>query len=334
MKTATQTIVIDLVDDENKGYDHVLSPSPSPSSCLSYPSFSSSTLSHQSQEESEKLTCPQNLVKSMENKKPGIKSSEEKEDLLSQKNYCEFCSRTFPRFEHLKRHSRIHTGEKPYVCEFPGCTKSFSRSDNMKQHYYCHFEKGYRRRRQLEKSNSLPVTPVDCTTPLPSPRALDSKQVRSDEKKATTTTSNLKTISNHASKSENENHMGFSREKSKRKAKLIEEEEEEWQQNNQEQKNKQVEKETESPKSSKVQKQVNKAKGEDKDAISLSDVRIQDVATKPIFKEQEKIVPLSNIMISSSFFFSSSSSSRTSPTFFFERFPTDSYFISLFRGPG
>ncbi|KIX10541.1 uncharacterized protein Z518_01624 [Rhinocladiella mackenziei CBS 650.93] len=46
------------------------------------------------------------------------------------------CGRLFKRLEHLKRHVRTHTQERPYVC--PYCNKAFSRSDNLAQHRRTH----------------------------------------------------------------------------------------------------------------------------------------------------------------------------------------------------
>lgn len=46
------------------------------------------------------------------------------------------CGRLFKRLEHLKRHVRTHTQERPYVC--PHCSKAFSRSDNLAQHRRTH----------------------------------------------------------------------------------------------------------------------------------------------------------------------------------------------------
>lgn len=48
------------------------------------------------------------------------------------------CMRRFKRLEHLKRHMRIHTLERPFRCSYPGCQKNFSRSDNLSQHIKTH----------------------------------------------------------------------------------------------------------------------------------------------------------------------------------------------------
>lgn len=42
------------------------------------------------------------------------------------------CSMTFTRSEHLARHIRKHTGERPFMCD--RCFKRFSRLDNLHQH--------------------------------------------------------------------------------------------------------------------------------------------------------------------------------------------------------
>ncbi|KAK3070371.1 Transcription factor mst12 [Teratosphaeriaceae sp. CCFEE 6253] len=46
------------------------------------------------------------------------------------------CGRLFKRLEHLKRHVRTHTQERPYICSL--CNKAFSRSDNLAQHKRTH----------------------------------------------------------------------------------------------------------------------------------------------------------------------------------------------------
>lgn len=42
------------------------------------------------------------------------------------------CNMLFTRLEHLARHKRKHTGERPFTC--PYCSKNFSRLDNLRQH--------------------------------------------------------------------------------------------------------------------------------------------------------------------------------------------------------
>lgn len=53
------------------------------------------------------------------------------------------CGRLFKRMEHLKRHLRTHTMERPFAC--PMCRKRFSRSDNLGQHLRTHGREGMSR---------------------------------------------------------------------------------------------------------------------------------------------------------------------------------------------
>ncbi|ORY06344.1 hypothetical protein K493DRAFT_150909, partial [Basidiobolus meristosporus CBS 931.73] len=48
------------------------------------------------------------------------------------------CKMRFKRLEHLKRHMRVHTLERPFTCTFIGCHKTFSRRDNLGQHMRTH----------------------------------------------------------------------------------------------------------------------------------------------------------------------------------------------------
>ena len=55
--------------------------------------------------------------------------------------YWQNCSRNLLPFKakyKLVNHIRVHTGEKPFPCPFPGCGKLFARSENLKIHKRTH----------------------------------------------------------------------------------------------------------------------------------------------------------------------------------------------------
>jgi len=51
---------------------------------------------------------------------------------------CDVCNRVFPREKSLQAHKRTHSGERPYVCDFPNCGKAFVQSGQLKTHQRLH----------------------------------------------------------------------------------------------------------------------------------------------------------------------------------------------------
>jgi hypothetical protein len=55
------------------------------------------------------------------------------------------CDKRFARPEHLRRHEiTVHSDYRPHCCKVPSCNKAFSRSDNLRDHYWTHIERGGR----------------------------------------------------------------------------------------------------------------------------------------------------------------------------------------------
>ncbi|KXH42098.1 hypothetical protein CNYM01_05757 [Colletotrichum nymphaeae SA-01] len=71
---------------------------------------------------------------------------------------CDYCGSTFGRQEHLTRHKRSHTREKPFSCS--ACGKSFSRLDVLTRHAASHDEVASESRRPAASSRACQACAV------------------------------------------------------------------------------------------------------------------------------------------------------------------------------
>ena len=51
---------------------------------------------------------------------------------------CESCHKALSSLQNLKEHTYTHTGERPYVCDFPNCQRSFRQRSLLSAHKKAH----------------------------------------------------------------------------------------------------------------------------------------------------------------------------------------------------
>uniref|UniRef100_A0A8C1KV27 Zinc finger protein 367 n=1 Tax=Cyprinus carpio TaxID=7962 RepID=A0A8C1KV27_CYPCA len=87
------------------------------------------------------VSCPEHLKDGIRRGRPRADTVRElinEGENSSSRIRCNICNRVFPREKSLQAHKRTHTGERPYLCDYPDCGKAFVQSGQLKTHQRLH----------------------------------------------------------------------------------------------------------------------------------------------------------------------------------------------------
>lgn len=132
----------------------------------------------------------------------------------ARKHVCH-CGKAFTTSGHLARHTRIHTGERNFKCEFKGCNATFSRRDNCLQHYRTHFGlKVHSHARRKNNSSPSPGGSAGSSSSSSTSSSSSSSTASSSSASSTpissSSSSDQKNESKNGNQSNNRSHVSFS----------------------------------------------------------------------------------------------------------------------------